>query len=276
MPDRDLDITKFSYLSYRKFKKALGEFDAVVECNELAILEFLDNYKENENSCILGLSRKHKIKVDAVEITKFSSRIRSFYIVSVLQQFEQFLKDFRKEYLTYFDKVWTEKSKGQTHLENLLYNIDVCISEDTLNIYNYYRLIRNYFSHTDRDIEQINELFSKVNQISLASLDDIILSTKLKIHSLDEVNFEDFLIITNIVKHIAYVISTFSKPTNEHIASILLSELEDRKLKNIKKNIHNSPRLENSLKNLVFTKFGRFSEQDLIEVVEALKDLLVK
>lgn len=231
MPDRDLDITKFSYLSYRKFKKALGEFDAVVECNELAILEFLDNYKENENSCILGLSRKHKIKVDAVEITKFSSRIRSFYIVSVLQQFEQFLKDFRKEYLTYFDKVWTEKSKGQTHLENLLYNIDVCISEDTLNIYNYYRLIRNYFSHTDRDIEQINELFSKVNQISLASLDDIILSTKLKIHSLDEVNFEDFLIITNIVKHIAYVISTFSKPTNEHIASILLSELEDRKLK---------------------------------------------
>lgn len=34
----------------------MGEFDAVVECNELAILEFLDNYKENENSCILGLS----------------------------------------------------------------------------------------------------------------------------------------------------------------------------------------------------------------------------
>jgi hypothetical protein len=96
MPDRDLDITKFSYFSYRKLKKTLGEFDAVVECNEIAIKEFIENApKENLQKYIQQLSSKHKVKVDKVDFLKFSSRIRQYYVASVSQQSEQFLKDFR-------------------------------------------------------------------------------------------------------------------------------------------------------------------------------------
>ena len=39
--DKNQDITKFSYFSYRALKNTLGEFDATVECNELAIREFI-------------------------------------------------------------------------------------------------------------------------------------------------------------------------------------------------------------------------------------------
>ncbi|MDM8568610.1 hypothetical protein QUF50_03675 [Thiotrichales bacterium HSG1] len=84
MPDRDLDITKFSYTSYQKLKKMLGEFDAVVECNEIAIREFIEKTQiEGTQKYIKQLSAKHKIRVDEVNFIKFSSRIRHYYIVSV-------------------------------------------------------------------------------------------------------------------------------------------------------------------------------------------------
>ena len=42
---RNIDETKFSFKAFRNLKKGLGEFDAVVECNEMAIREFLKNLK---------------------------------------------------------------------------------------------------------------------------------------------------------------------------------------------------------------------------------------
>lgn len=59
MQDRDLDITKFSYPSYRKLKMTLGEFDAVVECNEIAIREFIEHAKKEDlQKYIQQLSKK--------------------------------------------------------------------------------------------------------------------------------------------------------------------------------------------------------------------------
>src|SRR5690606_18008002 len=132
MPDRDLDITKFSYFSYRKLKKTLGEFDAVVECNEIAIKEFIEQApKENLQKYIQQLSTKHKVKVDEVDFLKFSSRIRQYYVASVSQQSEQFLKDFRIEWQKYFpEKIWIEPAKGETKLQNTLKNVSLSLSND--------------------------------------------------------------------------------------------------------------------------------------------------
>lgn len=81
MPDRDDDITKFSYNSYRKLKKTLGEFDAVVECNEIAIREFIEKAKsEFPGKYIEELSSKHRIRVNDVNFLQFSSRIRQCII----------------------------------------------------------------------------------------------------------------------------------------------------------------------------------------------------
>jgi small ligand-binding sensory domain FIST len=73
MSDRDLDITKFSYYAYRKLKKTLGEFDAVIECNEIAIKEFVEKApKEKLQQYVQQLSQKHKVKVDEVDFLKFN------------------------------------------------------------------------------------------------------------------------------------------------------------------------------------------------------------
>ena len=96
MNDRNLDISKYSYAAYRTLKKTLGEYDAVVECNELAVLEFIESISGDEaQHRIQFLSQKHSIPVHSVDVETFSTRIRQFYIASVMQQFEQFLLGFK-------------------------------------------------------------------------------------------------------------------------------------------------------------------------------------
>lgn len=66
MSGRDADITKFTFASYRTLKKTLGEFDAVVECNELAIREFVENIHRHGEEFIQAQSRQHEIRVSSI------------------------------------------------------------------------------------------------------------------------------------------------------------------------------------------------------------------
>jgi hypothetical protein len=121
---RDINETKFSFKAFRNLKKGLGEFDAVVECNEMAIREFLKNLKasQDQKQFIQDLSQKHGVRVDTVSVELFSSRIRLFYILSVMQQAEQFIDEFRKEYKSY-NPTRADKVDGETDFDNLLRNI---------------------------------------------------------------------------------------------------------------------------------------------------------
>lgn len=277
MQDRDLDITKFSYFSYRKLKKTLGEFDAVVECNEIAIKEFIEQApKEKIQEYIQELSQKQKVKVNEVDFLKFSSRIRQYYILSVFQQAEQFLKDFKVEWTNYFIETnWAEPISGETKLQNVLRNISLTLPNEIIDIYEYYRLVRNYMSHTDRDL---NELENRLRRIQsnknefLTNLHFASLPNKL-----DEISFSDFLLLTNIIKHIAFLISTSAKPNNERIAEILIDKAKENSSKayqGLKKIKNNKDRFETAIKSFITTNFGRFSNSDIDNITKEFKSLL--
>lgn len=277
MADRDLDITKFSYPSYRKLKKTLGEFDAVVECNEIAIREFIEHAKKEDlQKYVQQLSKKHKVKVDEVDFLKFSSRIRQYYVASVFQQAEQFLKDFKIEWKKYFaGEEWLEIAKGETKLQNTIRTLNVSLPSDLIDIYEYYRLIRNYMSHSDRDTDEINKLFKKIHSNQNDFLVD--LNTRHLPSKLDEINFDDFLLLTNIVKHIAFLISHSAKPDNERIAELLLEISKDddaKAYRGLKKLKNDDARFDGALKSFITTNFGRFSTDDLLSVTKKLKSLL--
>lgn len=276
MHDRDSDITKFSYPSYRKLKKTLGEFDAVVECNEIAIKEFIEHasrYKINEY--IQQLSKKHKLKVDEVNFLKFSTRIRQYYIASVFQQSEQFLKDFKIEYKKYFpEKKWLEPNDGETKLQNTLNNISLTITKDILDIYEYYRLVRNYMSHTDRDSGELKKIHTSI----CSNNNEFINNVNLNIPNLlEKINFSDFLIITNVVKHIAFVISSHAKPENQIIAEILFLQAKDnpKTYQGIKKHINDNDRIDLAIKSYIKTTFGRFSNSDIDNITLEFKKRLL-
>ncbi len=277
MPDRDLDITKFSYFAYRKLKKTLGEFDAVVECNEIAIREFLEQAeKEDAQKYIQQLSAKHHVRVDEVDFFKFTNRIRQYYVSSAFQQAEQFLKDFKKEWKEYHPEIeWDDLSKGETGFQNIVRNLKLPLDSDIVEVYEYYRLIRNYMSHTDRDVEELKLRFKKITLNKNNFLKKLNLGVTPNPY--EEVNFDDFLILTNIIKHIAYLLSVSSKPNNDKIAQILFEKSREDKnkaYKGLKKLKNNEIRYEKAIKSFIKSIFGRFSVADEKEVVDRLKSLL--
>lgn len=275
MPDRDSDITKFSFFAYRKLKKTLGEFDAVVECNEIAIKEFLEQAeKEDVNKYIEQLSLKHKVKVNEVDFLKFTSRIRQYYVSSVFQQAEQFLKDFKNEWVKYYPKDgWSDSKKGETKFENTIRNIKIVLPSDLIEMYEYYRIVRNYMSHTDRDKDELKRRLKQINKNSNTFLKDFHISGIP--NKLEDIDFTDFLILTNIVKHVAYEFSTKSKPDNKRIAEILYEfSKENKSYKGLKKLKNDNERYDKAIRSFITSNFGRFSSKDIEDTSKEFKRLL--
>lgn len=284
--NRDINETKFSFKAFRNLKKGLGEFDAVVECNEIAIREFIDNHKASHNpeQFIQELSEKHGVRVDTININLFASRIRLFYILSVAQQGEQFFEEFIKEYKTYYLSLkWQDKIDGETDFDYLLKHIFTSkkqgINEIGKAIYeglNYYRLVRNKFTHSERnDIKKLNNLSRKLNQYK------DFYSTKFHSHNspnnYEDIDFNDFLLFTNILKHIGYTLCKKCKPNNIELAKRIANlEIKTngkivKPINNIKKLENNHKRFLNAIGNLLNSTFGKINNTDRDEIIKNLK-----
>lgn len=146
---------------------------------------------------------------------------------------------------------------------------------DLIDVYEYYRLVRNYMSHTDRDLEELKNRYKKIQTNKNGFLNELHLSSLP--NPVNDINFTDFLILTNIVKHIAYIISTSSKPENDRIAEILFDKSKDdnsKAFKGLKKLKNDKERFENALRSFITTNFGRFSNDDIKVVSKKLESLL--
>lgn len=285
---RDINETKFSFKAFRNLKKGLGEFDAVVECNEMAIREFLLNLKgsQNQKQFIQNLSDRHQVRVDTINISLFSSRIRLFYIMSVMQQAEQFIDEFRKEYKTYYP-TWTNKVDGETDFDNLLQNIFSSKGQGIIEIGNevyygfeYYRLIRNRFAHSEeKDLRKLDTLCKKVKKFT-----DYYNSNFHSSNSPNDyknIDFNDFLLFTNIIKNIGYTLCEKCKPDNSKLAE-RIAELEikvDNKIikpiKTINKLKNNPNRFLNAISNLLNSTFGKINSSDRDEIIKHIKNRIL-
>jgi hypothetical protein len=283
---RDADITKFTFKSFRALKKRLGEFDAVVECNEIAIREFTLQVKSNADSkkYIEELSLKHKVRVNEVDFLKFAARIRQFYVLSVTQQGEQFLEEFEQEYKEYFPtKAWQPKNSNETVLENILINVFntktrgiLQLTEEVFEAYEYYRLVRNLVAHSEN--YKIPKITNKYNAAIIHKSE---LQNKYHLNSgLNEyikINYDDFLMITNIVKNIGYMLCQYATPDNQRIAEILISLKNDRRqglINGLLKIKNDEKRFKSAILSLLRTNFGRISSSDKEEIYNNVKRLL--
>jgi hypothetical protein len=284
---RDITETKFSFKAFRSLKKGLGEFDAVVECNELAIREFLKNLKasHDKKQFIQDLSQKHQIRVDTVSVDLFSSRIRLFYILSIMQQAEQFFDEFKKEYKSYYT-AWVDKVDGETDFDNLLRNVytskEIGINGIGIEVYNgfeYYRLVRNRFAHSEeKDPKKLEKNCLKVREYqgfynsTFHSLDSP--------NGYDKIDFNDFLLFTNIVKNIGYTLCEKSKPDNSKLAErlsnlkITTANKTISPLKNLSKLKNDPKRFSNAIGNLLNSNFGRINEIDKNEIIQHINRIL--
>lgn len=278
---------RFSFRSFRALKKRMGALDAVVECNELAIREFRSclDQASNKGEYISNLSSKHSIRVNTVQTNLFDARVRRYYIMSVLQQAEQFFDEFKKEYLL-FHASWSEKQKGETDFDNVLRNIFSSktsgiesIGKEVYDGLDYYRLVRNRLAHSEEmDAKKLDTYFkSAVNNIPFYEKN---FQTKNCPNNYDSISFDDFLLCTNLVKSVGYTLCDFCKPSVSEIAEALakidqcISGRTVNPVKMLYKFKSKPDRFSAAMKGLLNRYFGKISDEERDQIIVHLERIL--
>lgn len=244
-----------------EFNKRLGEFDAIVEFTELSVRHFISSAEEKGDfkKYLTDQASKHHIIVNDVNQLIYRSRISQSYIISVYQSTELFLNNFIREHNELkehniskdFNKV--DLLTGITRQLTKNYNSKSKIESFQFEVFDYYRLVRNKYSHPDLDHRDLDK---KHNDL-LKFADEIKgLNPKLNApNKFDDMSFDDFLLFTSIVKNIAYDLVQLIKPTDDELKNYYLSKNKFTKLND------NLDRKNNALMGDMLSTFGIEGDQ---------------
>lgn len=243
----------------------LGKYDAIVEFTEIAIRDFIDYaYKSDDfDSYLKSKSEAHKIKVDTVDRLIYRSRISQSYILSVYQTFELFLRQFKDEHNDLFNGDWKFDDSTDSLLIKLIRkittinNAKIVIGDFRLELFDYYRKVRNKYSHDYIDDSKMDKAFAQVIKFKTDISNGY---PKLSApNEFEKINFDDFVLFTRLVKDIAYELNNIIQPISDN----LLVDYYRRKdmFKSLGQNI---PRKINAIKGHLRENFGIVDDSEKI------------
>lgn len=214
----------FNPHSYKYLKQSLGEHDAIVQFQECARRSLLDKFKLDKAknnvdfpSFITKESFSVGIHLHNLTIKTYPNIIFQSYLIFPNSLMEEFVDNFINDYNKLFNareklpddkKNEGKKCKLEKLLELLENNgITETVSEIELDIYNYYRSLRNRTAHTKS--RQKGNCFVT---------EKVLLFTKEKCPKLtapneaENLNFDDFIFFTATIKNIALQITQSISP----------------------------------------------------------------
>lgn len=218
----------------------LGKYDAIVEFTEIAIRDFIHiaNNSGDFDSYLKCKSAEHEIKVDSIDRTIYRSRISQSYILSVYQTFELFLRQFRDEHNDLFNGNWKFDDSTESLLLKLIKQISTVnkaktsFGEFRLELFDYYRRIRNKYSHEYIDDSKLHKAFAQVSKYK----NDISINYPKLVapNEFNGITFDDFILFTRLVKDIASGLNDLIQP----ISNSLIADYYHRKglFKNLNEN----------------------------------------
>jgi hypothetical protein len=201
----------------------LGRYDAIVEFTEIAVRDFIAKSQKSKNfdTYLQEKSVEHEIKVDTIDLDLYQTRIAHSYIISVYQSFELFLRTFKDEYCELYDVNWTLPDNKENLLLKIISKVSSLtkakdeIGESNIELFDYYRIIRNKYVHehiSQGKIEKAHKEITK-QKTNLSSL-----YPKLNApNKFTEISFDDFIIFTRAVKTISKGLCKLIKPKSEQI-----------------------------------------------------------
>ncbi|MCT4777140.1 MULTISPECIES: hypothetical protein [Exiguobacterium] len=176
------------------------------------------------------------------------------YIVTTYQSAELFLEEFKSESQKWHNIVRKQREKDEPKLEWTLKNTNLSyretvkkVGELEIMIFEYYRLVRVAIVHRSASTEE--KLVKKYDklldyQAQIFSMYDVEAPNRF-----DEINFDDFLLFSRVIKNIAFSLCEIAKPSNEALAA-------DIDIKKFKKSIKNEKRFDNAIKGEIQTRYG--------------------
>lgn len=239
-------------LFYNEFKKTLGVSDAINEYIEVLLRQF--ERSSYDEASFQELASEFGIRVNDVSPKDAIGKIREYYIVTVFQTFEFFLKQldgFLREY-----GIYKENKDSSTpmlkHIHKSLLGMKQ--TSDTAYLYylicDYYRLVRNLCAHTD-NVKKVQDAYQKL----LDRKEEIsTLFQKLDApNKYGNINFDDFILYSRAAKKLAEMYKDNIKYDIDKIVNNY-----DMKRFCVFRN--NSERLRKSVENEIKVKFCMSTE----------------
>lgn len=254
----------FKYEAYNNLLAELGRLDYVVEISEISVKDFLKkmNQSNDPESYLKEKSNEFGIMVSFDPSNNYYNQIVLGNISNVYHLGETFFYELQAEFNSISNEDWTFE-QGKTKLDqvisffkglNRINNTDE-IDDYLIDIFAYYHQLRVYFSH--KKTTSKGEIDSKYKK-AIKHFDSELLKRYRVENSpkkLEEIDFEDYFLFTQITKDLALKISSIGYPKPEGLANLEV-------IRRMKKFKDDSVRLKKSIENALITKYGFIKEND--------------
>ena len=239
----------FHYPCYSRLKSNLGRIDAICGYATLAVDLLSEELQQNNfpRDFLWGNARVRGLVLHGVDEGLLPHRLAQMFIVTVHAQFEEFLHGFLEEHAP--SSAWQKRKEGESLSQYVLTNLHLlhqgaCAEER--EIAEYYRLIRNRFSHVEVNAKRLENQRKQVR--NLLKVDGDHRPPK----PYDQVDYGDFDLFTRSVKSLAAKICLAARPSNQLLAEVIKSG----SFKALRKYARNRTRFENALKQKMLMDFG--------------------
>lgn len=181
-------INNFHFECNNVLTKELGRFDALVQFQEVALLQMLDDQEKSGPEIDEYVSAKallHHIPLGHVPFSRFKDKIHQSYLIYPFACLDQFLKEWVREMYVFFGKpddndkrigFRIEGKKEESYLDSVLKalegkGIKLAIPTNYKKILEYYRLSRNAVAHhKEENTEKITAAYAEIDIAQALSL----------------------------------------------------------------------------------------------------------
>ena len=147
--------TTFNIPSNRKLWLTLGQYDALVEYQEVASRYYLASFdiqKESFDAFLSRTSTATGVRLNSISLTNFREKQYQGYLVFPNASFDDFITDFVDDVRFLIDPAFALSNIDGSKLDKLLdalsqKGVSPSIEKFKKDLYDYYRLLRNDVAH---------------------------------------------------------------------------------------------------------------------------------
>lgn len=197
--------TTFNIPSNRKLWLTLGQYDALVEYQEVASRYYLASFdiqKESFDAFLSRTSTATGVRLNSISLTNFREKQYQGYLVFPNASFDDFITDFVDDVRFLIDPAFALSNIDGSKLDKLLdalsqKGVSPSIEKFKKDLYDYYRLLRNDVAHClNKDYK--NE-YKALDKTAIANFYTTLNEPKKK----SQLSFDDFILCTANIKNIA-------------------------------------------------------------------------
>ena len=266
--------TTFNIPSNRLLWVSLGEYDSLVEYQEVAcrlMLAGYDKTKESFREYLIRISQSTGVYLNDITLQNYKQSQYQGYLIFPNASFDEFLSGFADDVRILIDESFAESKIEGCRFDKLIdslkkYNITPNIDEAKVNLYHYYRLLRNDVAH--RLNKNYDDEYKVIDLNAIHSFYPTLSVPQPKM----SLTFDDFILCTANVKNIADEMTRSLLP---HIDWVKLATSNiDKWIPKRKRFVAEGRinRLKSSIRTKIFTVYGiKISDYDIEKIVSSLE-----